>query len=126
MKTTERACSQCGVSIVGRFDKRFCSDQCRAAASNTRKLSDSGEQLIRSVNAILRQNRKILRHVSPEGKTTVRRQVLELAGFDFSYVTNLYRTRKGNTYSFCYDYGYLLLPEEKVLIVKLQPYMQQV
>jgi hypothetical protein len=49
--------------------------------------------------------------------------VLERAGFDFRYFTNLYRTQKGNTYHFCYDYGYLLLPEDKVLIVNQQPYM---
>jgi hypothetical protein len=53
--------------------------------------------------------------LSPEGKTTLRREVLLQAGFDFRYFTHLYRTQKGNTYYFCYDY--LLLEEEKVLIV---------
>ncbi|PVY37356.1 hypothetical protein [Pontibacter virosus] len=41
------------------------------------------------------------------------------------YLTQVYRTQKGNTYHLCYDYGYLLLPEEKVLIVNWQPYMDE-
>ncbi len=48
------------------------------------------------------------------------------AVFNFRFFTHLYRTQSGNTYHFCYDYGYgyLLLPEEKVLIVNRQPYME--
>ncbi|MFD2515399.1 hypothetical protein ACFSRY_16115 [Pontibacter locisalis] len=34
-------------------------------------------------------------------------------------------TSKGNTYHFCYDYGYLLLEGEKVLVVNWQPYMEK-
>jgi hypothetical protein len=48
-----------------------------------------------------------------------------MAGFDFRHFTHLYRTKQGNTYHFCYDYGYFLLPDEKVLIVNWQPYMEQ-
>ncbi len=119
----DRACAHCGGVLSGRVDKKFCSDQCRATASNSKKLEDAGEQLMRNINAALRKNRLLLRQASPEGKTTVRRQVLELAGFDFRYITHLYRTQKGNTYHFCYDYGYLLLLEEKVLLVNWQQYM---
>ncbi len=44
-------------------------------------------------------------------------------GFDFRFFTNLYRTQAGQTYYFCYDYGYLLLPDEKVLIVNRKTFM---
>ena len=125
METKGRECSHCGTAIVGRSDKKFCSDQCRARAGNYRKLSDQGEQLMRSVNSALRNNRHLLQRASPEGKTTLRRQVLMLAGFDFRYFTHLYHTKGGNTYHFCYDYGYLLLPDEKVLIVNWQKYMDE-
>ncbi len=110
---------------MGRSDKRYCSDQCRHLANNTAKRLSLGERRIQQVNAALRKNRSILRQLSPQGKTTVPRQYLELAGFDFRYLTQLYRTQKGNTYHFCYDYGYLLLPEGKVLIVNWQPYMEK-
>ena len=82
-------------------------------------------QLILGISSILRHNRFVLQRHSPEGKTTLRREVLQMAGFDFRHFTHLYRTKQGNTYYFCYDYGYLLLPEEKVLIVNWQPYMEQ-
>jgi hypothetical protein len=83
--------------MSGRLDKRFCSNQCRANAHNAGRLQNSGEQLMLSVNAILRRNRTILKQASPQG----------------------------NTYYFCYDYGYFLLEDEKVLIVNWQPYMEQ-
>jgi predicted nucleic acid-binding Zn ribbon protein len=121
MDKSKRSCGHCSEPILGRADKKFCSDQCRARAGNQRKLSDQAEQLIREVNASLRHNRQVLQKASPAGKTTLRRQVLEQAGFNFRYFTHLYRTQAGNTYHFCYDYGYLLLPEEKVLIVNRQP-----
>lgn len=77
---------------------------------------------MRQVNAILRRNHYILRQSSPEGKSTLRRQVLDAAGFDFHYFTHVYRTRSGNTYYFCYDYGYMYLEGERVLVVSRHPF----
>ncbi|PTX18206.1 hypothetical protein C8N40_1065 [Pontibacter mucosus] len=120
-----RTCLQCGTPIVGRSDKRYCSDPCRHLSNNTLKQQNQGEKRIQQVNAALRRNRSILKQLSPQGKTTLPRQYLELAGFDFRYLTQIYRTQKGNTYHLCYDYGYMLLPDEKVLIVNWQPYMEK-
>jgi hypothetical protein len=125
MASAERKCEQCGRELKGRAGQRFCTDQCRATHHNLKKLENQGEQLIRKVNTVLRQNRSVLKPASPQGKTTVNRLVLERAGFDFRYFTHVYRTQKGSTYHFCYDYSYLLLPEEKVLIVNHQAYMVQ-
>ncbi|AKQ45040.1 hypothetical protein TH63_04370 [Rufibacter radiotolerans] len=125
MEKNGKKCGHCQASIIGRADKRFCSSQCRTGFANAHRLSDQGELLIKEVNMVLRHNRQLLKKASPHGKTTVRRQVLELAGFNFRYFTHVYRTKQGNTYHFCYDYGYLLLPQEdKVLIVNWQQYMQ--
>ncbi|QCR21114.1 hypothetical protein [Pontibacter sp. SGAir0037] len=121
----ERTCTQCAKVIVGRSDKRYCSDACRHLSNNTSRRHSEGERRMQQVNGALRKNRSILRQLSPQGKTTIPRQYLELAGFDFRYFTQLYRTQRGNTYHLCYDYGYLLLPEEKVLIVNWQPYMDE-
>jgi len=121
----EKKCLQCGNALNGRSDKRFCSDQCRAQSHNARRQQNAGELLMLRINAILRRNRTILRQASPQGKTTTYRQLLQIAGFDFRHFTHTYSTKGGNTYQFCYDYGYLLLPEEKVLIVNWQPYMEK-
>lgn len=79
----EKECPQCGKTISGRSDKRFCSNQCRAQAHNENRRQNSGEQLILGINAVLRRNRTLLKQASPQGKTTTYRQVLEMAGFDF-------------------------------------------
>lgn len=120
---TGRACAQCGGTMMGRAGKVYCSDQCRSTANNRKKLEDTAELLMRDTNRILRHNRQVLHRASPEGKATVRRQTLLLAGFNFSYFTNIYQTQQGNTYYLCYDYGYMKLENDKVLIVNRQPYM---
>jgi predicted nucleic acid-binding Zn ribbon protein len=125
MEDKKKKCGHCGAGFTGRVDKKFCSDQCRAMANNRQKQADKGEQSIQQINRILRLNRNLLQRVSPEGKTTLRREILQQAGFDFRYFTHLYRTQKGNTYQFCYDYGYLLLEDEKVLVVNWQQYMEK-
>jgi predicted nucleic acid-binding Zn ribbon protein len=118
-------CAQCSVHIKGRAGKMYCSDQCRSTANNKKKLEDKAELLMRDTNRVLRHNRQVLHRASPEGKATVRRQTLLLAGFNFNYFTNIYQTQQGNTYYLCYDYGYMMLENDKVLIVNRQPYMEK-
>jgi len=124
METENLAYAVCGKELAGRIDKKYCSDQCRAQLNNRKKRADAGEILILNINRILRKNRSILKVLSPLGKTTTRKEYLVLQGFNFRYHTHQYQTQKGNIYNFCYDYGYLLLPEEKVLLVNWQSYMQ--
>lgn len=110
---------------MGRSDKRYCSDQCRHLANNTVRRQNQGDRRILQVNVALRRNRSILRQLRPQGKTTIPRQYLELAGFAFHYLTQFYRTQRGKTYHLCYFYGYMLLHVEKVLIVNWQTYMDR-
>ena len=58
---------------------------------------------------------------NPAGKTTLEKKYLVEQGFDFRYHTHQYQTKSGSKDHFCYEYGYLLLPEEKVLLVIWQP-----
>ncbi len=119
----EICCLQCGEKIVGRIDKKFCDAQCRNSYNNKRK-RESEKQIV-EINRILRRNRKILKQLSPEGKTTVRKEYLEKSDFDFKYHTHTYTTTHNNTYKLCYEYGYLELDDGiKVLIVNEQPYMK--
>ena len=124
MEPTKANCQICGQTLVGRSDKKYCSDQCRAQVNNQKRKEDAGERLMLDINRILRRNRSILKNLSPWGKTTIRKEYLVLEGFDFRYYTHQYQTRHSNTYHFCYEYGYLLLAEDKVLIVNWQPYME--
>lgn len=125
MERVETKCQICGKAVSGRSDKKYCSDQCRAQVNNLKKRADPGEKLMLEMNRALRRNRSVLKGLSPMGKTTTRRDYLQVQGFDFRYYTHQYQARNGNVYRFCYDYGYLELPEEKVLIVNWQPYMEK-
>ena len=116
-----RKCINCGETIIGRSDKKFCSDQCRYMFNN--KIKRQNEKLILDINKTLRKNRKILKKFNPEGKTTIRTEYLVKLGFDFRYFTHTFKTKNNNEYRFCYEYGYLNLDDEKTLIVNWQPYM---
>lgn len=121
-----RVCSTCGTTLTGRIDRKFCSDQCRATYNNRQK--QKHEKTILDTNRVLRKNRRILKTLCPEGKSTVRKQVLDDMGFDFRYMTNLYQSGKGGIYFLCYDYGYTHINEglkEKVVIVQRQAYMDK-
>ncbi len=115
-------CNNCGETIIGRSDKMFCSDQCRYLFNN--KIRRESEKQINDINRKLRKNRKILKQFNPEGKTTIRKEYLVKFDFDFKYHTHTFTTKHGNTYKFCYEYGYLELDDGmKVLIVNQQRYM---
>ena len=118
----KKTCLECGVEIYGRTDKKFCSDQCRNAYNN-RQNADANKY-VRNINNILRKNRRILAALNPEGKTTVSRQSLLQDGFNFNYHTNIYVTRQGKTYYFCYDQGYLELANERVALVVREAYVE--
>lgn len=120
----DRKCLQCGQKIVGRSDKKFCDTLCRNSYNN--QIRNESEALIISINKKLRKNRRILQQLNPEGKTTVRRSLLDKLGFDFNFHTHTFKTSNGFIYKFCYEYGYMELTErniEKILIVNEQPYM---
>lgn len=124
-------CLQCGKAIVGRADKRFCDAYCRNSFNNQNKSTD--ERHINWVNAAIRKNRRILKTLCPEGKATVRRDVLDMMGFDYRFISGLFQTNSG-PYYLCYDLGYKPIEErsqtdgavvQKVLIIKKQQYMDQ-
>jgi hypothetical protein len=112
----ERFCLDCGEVLHGRADKKFCNDQCRNNYNN--QLNSSSYNLVRNINNILRRNRRILEELNPTGKTKTTNKKLAAKGFDFEYHTRTYQTQNGKTYHFCYEYGYLPLDGDEVLLVK--------
>ncbi len=112
----ERVCLDCGTVLHGRADKKFCNDLCRNNYNN--QLNSSSYNLVRNINNILRRNRRILEELNPSGKTKTTGKKLAAKGFDFEYHTRSYQTQNGKTYQFCYEYGYLPLEGDEVLLVK--------
>jgi len=113
-----RNCTSCGKPVKGRSDKKFCDDYCRAAYNN--QLNSSVNNFIRNVNNALGKNRRILESLLAEGEATAKanRDKLIEKGFQFKYHTHSYNTKKGDTYFYCYEYGYLPLENNWYLIVK--------
>ena len=112
----ERNCPECGSPILGRADKKFCSDMCRNAFNN--RQNSNVNNLVRRVNGILKKNRRIMAELCPNGKAKISRSKLIASGFDFAHFTSIYTTKEGSVYHFCYDFGYLLLAEDYCLIVR--------
>ena len=108
-------CLECGDKVIGRPDKKFCTDQCRSQYNN--RLNKDKTNYMRRVNNILRRNRRIMMDLNPNGKAKVRRDELLLRGFIFEYHTHTYTTKAGKTYVFCYEHGYLPLPDELFALV---------
>lgn len=110
-------CLNCGESIKGRSDKKYCSSDCRNEYNNKRYRAE--HQAMIEINAILKKNRSILKRLNPEGKIVISEELLMKSGFDIDYFTNIYTTNTGREYRYCYDYGYHFDAEKRsYLIVK--------
>ncbi|MCD8404395.1 hypothetical protein LNI90_02580 [Tenacibaculum dicentrarchi] len=111
-----KKCLECENKVIGRIDKKFCSDYCRNSYNN--KVNKESKNLIRNTNNRLRKNYKTLSELNISGKTKVSRRTLFDKGFDFKFITSIYTTKTGNTYFYVYDQGYLVLENELYLLVK--------
>ncbi|HZV70529.1 MAG TPA: hypothetical protein VFG10_13330 [Saprospiraceae bacterium] len=121
MATEKKYCKECNEQIHGRRDKLYCSDYCRAHHFNNRDVEISN--FMRRVNYIIRKNRNILSDLNTKGKTKAHREKLMDAGINFDYFTNVYRTRAGKVYYFCYDQGYLELEDDYFALVVKENYV---
>lgn len=113
-----QGCLQCGKTLKGRVDKRFCDDYCRNAYNNQLKSQTSKQ--VKTINQALIKNRRILEAMLPNDEDTAKtnRERLLKQGFQFHYHTHLYTTKNGRQYTYCYDYGYLPLENDWFLIVR--------
>lgn len=118
METDQRTCAACSKPLKGRLDKKFCDDYCRNNYNN--KQNSDHNNLVRNINNVLRKNRRLLEEMIKPGEDMAKcpRQKLAETGFDFRYHTHHYTNKKGQVYSFLYDYGYLPLEGDWLLIVR--------
>ena len=117
-----KTCLECGDKIIGREDKKFCSDGCRNAHNN--KINKDSTNFMRNINNKLRKNYRILSELNTDGKSKTTRTRLLGKGFDFEFFTNILQTKTGNTYHFIYDQGYLLLDQNFFILVKKDPLLR--
>lgn len=111
-------CMACNKQLRGRTDKKFCDDNCRNNHNNHLKAETNN--LVRNINHALGKNRRILEsHFSNDSKV-IRVTARELLhkGFHFKYFTHQYTNKKGETFFFCYDHGYLPINENRYMLIK--------
>lgn len=121
MLRRNKSCKYCDGAVIGRSDKIFCSTICRTEFHN--KNNRNLNQAIKKINAILRRNHKILNQLNKRGITKVKKDLMLQEHFNFNYFTNVYQTKKGQTYYFVYDQGYLDINDHKVTIVEKGAYI---
>ena len=109
-------CLECNGKIVGREDKKFCSDGCRNAYNN--KINKDSTNYMRNINNKLRKNYRILSELNIDVKSKTTRSKLLNKVFDFEYFTSIWNTKTGNTYYFVYDQGYMALESDFFILVK--------
>jgi len=113
-----KCCLLCEKPLRGRSDKKFCDDYCRNGYNNRAKSAE--RPFLKGINAILFKNRKVLESffaIETKPLRVSRDQLLQ-KGFRFDFITCWYTNSKGNTYHYCYEYGYLPLEGDQYLIVK--------
>ena len=118
MNTINRACVYCGKAVRGRSDKKFCDDYCRNNHNNRLKADENN--FVRNIIHALKKNRRILMEILPPEEEMVKtsRNTLVEHGFHFRYLTHTYTNKKGSTYYYCFEFGYLPLEQDRILIVK--------
>ncbi len=115
------SCLACLKPLKGRVDKKFCEDYCRNNYKNQQISKGNYSGLVRNINNALLKNRKVLESIlanATEETSTANRDKLMRLGFNFKYFTNILIAKNGNTYHYCYDYGYRLLENDWFLIVR--------
>jgi hypothetical protein len=113
-------CLACNKILKGRIDKKFCDDYCRNNYNNLQKSKNQNSLYVKNINGALLKNRKILENILPETEELIKipQQKLLDKGFVFKYHTHTYKNKKEQVYFFCYDYGYLPLENNWLLVVK--------
>ena len=112
----QKNCLECDTKIVGRVDKKFCSDGCRNSYNN--RINKDTVNLIRNTNNRLRKNYRVLEQLNPKQTTKIAKNKLTEQGFDFNFFTSIYTTKAGKTYYFVYNLGYLDLEDGYYALVK--------
>ena len=117
-KKQKTLCLNCSNEVKGRADKKFCNDYCRNEYNNS--LKSTSTNLVRNINNALGKNRRILESCLTTGQETgkTNHEKLIAKGFQFKYITNTYTNKKGDTYYFCYDMGYLPTGDDWFLVVR--------
>ncbi|MBL7852511.1 MAG: DUF2116 family Zn-ribbon domain-containing protein [Cyclobacteriaceae bacterium] len=109
--TDFRHCPVCNTRFKGRKDKRYCSEDCRAAYNRSQR--KAAEAPLNHVLSVIRKNRGILKKLWKGKATMVSRERLMALDFDPAVFSSTHVTSRRETYYFSGDYGFLPKTREK-------------
>jgi uncharacterized Zn finger protein (UPF0148 family) len=115
---TLKTCPECGEPLIGRTDKKFCSDLCRNAHNNIQQ-SHTNKKLS-TTNSILKKNRQILERLIEQRAWKVSKDKLLQQGFSFYYVTSLHYDLEKSFCFYCYEYGYYAMEGNCYKLMRLK------
>jgi hypothetical protein len=83
---------------------------------------------MRTINLNLSRNRRILESFLPGSRymRSIPKHLLFSKGYRFKYFTHTYTNRKGSMFYCCYEYGYLLTENDRVLVVRKKQQAKEV
>lgn len=115
-KSKMEHCKECEGNLIGRIDKKFCSDGCRNAYHNRIYREECVN--IRKVNRILARNHKVLRDLMDNNVRECPKERLTEQGFNFSFFTSFQKKPGEGKYFLCYDIEYFCSEDQLMYITQ--------
>ncbi|HBS85709.1 MAG: hypothetical protein A2W91_13605 [Bacteroidetes bacterium GWF2_38_335] len=112
-----RLCLNCNEPVLGRTDKKFCTDFCRNIFNNRKNQCEN--LCIKETNKILKKNHSILTGIAAGKRKKIKKTELERMGFNFCFHTGI-QTKKGKTQFVCYDKGFMFSGEDTVILSEMK------
>lgn len=110
-----KKCLNCDQALQGRRDKKYCDAHCRSDYHNQMNRHSK----IQNINTILIKNRMIIKDLlSNEIFLKVSKTELLQRGLNFRYHTHMHITKENKVYCYAYDFGWMSLDTELILLVR--------
>lgn len=107
-----RQCLHCADRLLGRADKKFCSDGCRSAYHNENRIGNRKPQYQLMLN---RQLLRFVRSSISSSQPAIALDPMKSLGFNPEVCTSK-RNHNGLTYLYCYEMAYKVEGNQLILI----------
>ncbi len=113
-----KSCLECGGSLYGRPDKKFCSDSCKNRFHN-RRHNEEKKIIERTLNA-LNRNHEYLDCLLKAGIQSIDIDIAKMSGFRPEVITGYRKTRSRHSECSCFDIKYCLTEQKIFRIRKME------
>jgi hypothetical protein len=113
-----RICKICANRVIGRSDKIFCAIKCKNIYHVDLRAMTA--LAAKDIDKILHRNRSIILELLGENRAHLKIKRLELdkKNFHYNYYTHQNINKKGKTYNWLYDLGWIEFSNDEMLLLK--------